>query len=476
MKKSMQKVLFWFRQDLRLQDNPGLNMAIQAGAVAPIYILDQETPGKLKMGQASLWWLHHSLHSLNESCGMNLSLYKGNALDIIPKLIEQEGFKKVFFNRCYEPWRQTQDSLLTAKLKQLGVYVETTNASLLWEPWEVNKEDGTPYKVFTPFFKSGCLNKMPPRQPEELGENARFIKLNSSDRIDSLGLIPKKDWHKTLEKHWNIGELGAQKRFATFLKEGFENYKEGRNFPIEKNVSRLSPYLHHGEISPHTVWYGAKHYAKKNNIPTKDSDHFLSELGWREFSHNLLHNFQDLPEKNFQSKFDNFPWQNDQNFLKAWQKGQTGIPIVDAGMRQLWQTGYMHNRLRMIVGSFLVKNLLIDWRYGWQWFWDCLNDAGLANNSASWQWIAGSGADAAPYFRIFNPILQGEKFDKDGEFTRRYVPELKNLPNNYLFKPWEASADVLRKANVKLGENYPAPIVDLKDSRDAALKAFEKTK
>ena len=268
-----------------------------------------------------------------------------------------------------------------------------------------------------------------------------------------------------MRPHWQIGENGANQQLQKFLKGGLENYGEGRNFPAKKNVSRLSPHLHFGEISPNQVWYASK---DQEAVP----EQFLSELGWREFSHHLLYQFPDLPTTNLQGKFDHFPWGNNPDYLKAWQQGKTGVPIVDAGMRELWETGYMHNRVRMIVASFLVKNLLVHWHLGAEWFWDCLLDADLANNSASWQWVAGCGADAAPYFRIFNPVTQGQKFDPEGEYTRRYVPELARLPGNYLFNPWEAPLSVLRDAGVSLGNSYPHPIVDLKSSRGSALAAF----
>lgn len=268
-----------------------------------------------------------------------------------------------------------------------------------------------------------------------------------------------------------MSEKGARKRLDTFLEEGICDYKEGRNFPAKRHTSQLSPYLHFGLISPNEIWYSTKECMDDTN-----SDHFLSELGWREFSYSLLYHFPQLPKKNLQQKFDRFPWKKSKRMLRAWQKGQTGYPIVDAGMRELWQTGYMHNRVRMIVGSFLVKNLLLHWRDGERWFWDCLVDADLASNSASWQWVAGCGADAAPYFRIFNPITQGEKFDPEGEYTLKYIPELKNMPKKFLYKPWEAPELVLQEAGVTLGKDYPKPIVDCKQSRETALEAFSSLK
>ena len=320
------------------------------------------------------------------------------------------------------------------------------------------------------------MNSIEPRLPNDSSslKNVNTHKLHSSS-LDSLDLMPKIEWYKGFESEWSPGEDGADKSLDEFLDSGLINYKEGRNFPSQKFVSRLSPHLHFGEISPNEVWYRAKTKETLNGIE-KSLAHFHSELGWREFSYYLLYHFPDLPSVNFQRKFDTFPWQKNDELLQLWKKGMTGYPIVDAGMRELWKTGYMHNRLRMVVGSFLVKNLLIDWREGEAWFWDCLIDADLASNSASWQWVAGSGADAAPYFRIFNPITQGLKFDPQGEYTKKYVPELKDLPNKYLFNPWEAPKEVLEVAGVELGKDYPEPIVDLKISRELALEAFATTK
>jgi deoxyribodipyrimidine photo-lyase len=468
----MKKAIHWFRQDLRLADNPSLQKAVNFGAVIPIYILDEEHSGKFFLGAASRWWLHNSLNHLNESLGKKLLLFKGDPLKIIPKLVEEEGVEGVFWNRCYEPWRLSRDTILKGNLLSLGVKVESSNGSLLWEPWEVLKSDKTPYRVFTPFYRKGCLKAEPPRAPLIKPEKIQFADVKSySLSLADLKLLPKIQWYKAMAEVWEIGEEGAQTRLNTFINEGLNNYRDGRNFPAQKCVSRLSPYLHFGEISPNQVWYSLEDFPNDNN-----SEHFKSELGWREFSYSLLYFNHNLPTENLNKKFDSFPWNKDLSLLKAWQHGRTGYPIVDAGMRQMWQTGYMHNRLRMVVASFLIKNLLIPWQEGERWFWDCLLDADLANNSASWQWVAGSGADAAPYFRIFNPVMQGEKFDEIGEFTREFVPELKDLPNKYLFKPWQASESILRSAGIVLGETYPYPIVDQAISRDEALAAFKQLK
>lgn len=463
-------VLHWFRQDLRVLDNPALHAAADAGRVLPVFILDDEDAGELASGGASRVWLHHSLKSLDQSLRNKLACFSGSAESILDRLLDEHDIEAVYWNRCYEPWRVERDQRIKEKLKKAGTAVKSFNGSLLWEPWEPLKADGTPYKVFTPFYKKGCLNAPPPREPLPAPENLEVTAIDH-DGIDGLGLLPDIRWDSKMVNHWTMGEAGAADRLQAFLDDGITDYKEGRNFPAQQYVSRLSPHLHFGEVSPNQVWYAAKDRRKGDNL-----DVFLSELGWREFSYSQLYHFPELPWKNLQSKFDRFPWRKDNDALKRWQRGQTGYPIVDAGMRELWETGYMHNRVRMIVGSFLVKNLLLHWRDGERWFRDCLFDHDLASNSAGWQWVAGCGADAAPYFRVFNPVTQGEKFDAEGEYTRHWVPELADMPKKYLFKPWEAPENVLRAAGVELGVDYPEPIVDVKASRESALAAFQSIK
>lgn len=465
-------IVVWFRQDLRIKDNPALLAAHQTGhPIVPLYILDEENCGEWKLGGASRWWLHESLKALNDALEGNLCFKAGSAQTILVDVIKGAGAEAIYWNRCYEPWRITSDAHIQETLQTKGIEVYTFNGALLFEPQTALKSDGTPYKVFTPFYQKGCLGKgNEPRRPSKAPKDLRLSSHNGVPLID-LKLLPAIPWHKKLMNHWKPGETGAQARLKTFLKNGLKHYKEGRNYPSENNVSRLSPHLHFGEISPNEVWYAAKQRMGTEGW-RKDGETFLSELGWREFSHSLLFHFPDLPRKNLQKKFNKFPWRKDQKSLKRWQQGQTGYPIVDAGMRELWETGYMHNRVRMIVGSFLVKNLMLHWHLGEDWFWDTLVDADLANNSASWQWIAGCGADAAPYFRIFNPVTQGKKFDQNGEYVRRFIPELKKMPDKYLHNPWEAPEKVLVEAGVQLGEDYPLPIVTLSDSRERALEAF----
>ena len=468
--------VMWFRQDLRLADNPALTNALEDGKTLPIFILDNFNSKEHVNGAASKWWLHHSLIKLNKSLKNKLCFFTGNPIDILDEIHKQFEISNIFWSRCYEPWRIKRDKKIKKHFNDQNVNVNTFNGSLLWEPWNIAKKDGTPYKVFTPYYRKGCLNSDKPRMPLPAPNLSNLISIDNHDlKIEDLELMPKHNWYNKMISLWSPGEEGALNKIEEFISNGLNNYKEGRNFPSNQNVSQLSPHLHFGEVSPNQVWYRAKTKEGKLGIK-KDLDHFLSELGWREFSFNLLYHFPFLPKENLQKKFDNFPWDNDKDKLKKWQKGLTGYPIVDAGMQELWQTGYMHNRLRMVVGSFLVKNLLLHWHHGERWFWDCLIDADLASNSAGWQWIAGSGADAAPYFRIFNPITQGQKFDPDGKYTRKYLPVLNDMPDKFLFNPWEAPEDVLRSAGVKLGENYPLPIVEIGSSRQKALEAFATTK
>lgn len=465
-------VIHWFRQDLRIADNPALSYSVKKGVVLPIYIFDNKNPGEFEVGSVSRWWLHHSLSSLSQSLNKNLCVYIGDPKKILIDLIEEHNIKAVYWNRCYEPWQIKRDIQIKKVLDAHNTESKSFNGSLLWEPWDILKADGTPYKVFTPYYRNGCLRATIPRVPISKPSKLKYFSdaINKTS-INKLSLLPKHGWYKKLETHWNIGEEAAQSKLKKFSSNNLTNYKKGRDFPSFNSVSRLSPHLHFGEISANQAWYAAK-----KNEDNDDLDHFLSELGWREFSHSLLYHFPELPQKNFQTKFNHFPWLEDKEKLERWQKGLTGYPLVDAGMRELWQTGYMHNRIRMIVGSFLVKNLLQHWQHGEKWFWDCLADADLANNSAGWQWVAGCGADAAPYFRVFNPITQGKKFDPSGVYTRKFIPELKRMPDKYLFNPWEAPIHVLDEAGVNLGKDYPKPIIDIKLSRERALQAYQSLK
>lgn len=463
--------IVWFRQDLRLQDNPALTRAAAAGTVLPVYILDDENAADWAMGGASRWWLHHSLLSLNRSLQGRLLVVRGNALKLLPRLARQHQARAVFWNRCYEPWRQRRDALIKQALQQDGIQVDSSNGSLLWEPWEVLKPDRTPYRVFTPYYRNGCLAAPTPALPLPVPPSLRLAQASATGDIDSLSLLPRIKWYETMAQHWQPGESAAAAMLNRFLLQGLHNYRDGRDFPGLATVSRLSPFLHHGEISPRQVWHASLRAAVGTPLEYQ-MEHFQRELVWREFSYYLLYHSPSITEQNLQPKFDRFPWRQDAESLTRWQHGLTGYPIVDAGMRELWQTGYMHNRVRMIVASFLVKNLMIHWRAGQRWFWDCLVDADLANNSASWQWVAGSGADAAPYFRIFNPVTQGMKFDASGNYVRRFVPEIAALPDRYLHDPGRCPDAVLAAAGIKLDRDYPNPVVDLASSRQRALTAF----
>lgn len=468
-------IIVWFRQDLRLADNPALLAAAQVGAVLPVYILDDVNAGADAMGGASRWWLHHSLAALNKDLQGRLRFFKGDALEVLSELVRRTGAQGVYWNRCYEPWRMERDARIKALLKEGGTDVRSFNGSLLWEPHTVLKEDGAPYKVFTPFYRKACLEKAgEPRLPSGKPDGMEYADFQGGEVLDGLGLMPDIAWYEGMAREWVPGEAGALARLATFVESGLRGYQEKRNRPDLQNVSRLSPHLHWGEISPHTAWHAVRHAEFAQGLES-DGAVFRSELGWREFSYTLLYHFHDLPRKNWNARFDGFPWLGADEggvVLERWQRGQTGYPIVDAGMRELWQTGYMHNRVRMVVASFLVKHLVLDWRCGARWFWDTLVDADMASNSASWQWVAGCGADAAPYFRIFNPVTQGSKFDPRGEYTRRFVPELARMPDKYLFAPWGAPPDILRQAGVVLGKDYPLPIVDHKTARARALEAL----
>ena len=464
--------ILWFRKDLRLKDNPALVKANLNSEILPIYILDTCNSNEGKMGAASKVWLYHSLKNLNSSLDNKLNFYKGDPIKIINKLIQSNNINGIYWNRCYEQWEIKRDKEIKKELTERGIQVKSFNGSLIREPWEVLKEDKTPYKVFTALYKKAYFFS-----DIVVKTLKKPIKINFSDKtddfnsLDSLKLLPKLPWADNIIRNWKVGEEEANLKADNFFVKGIKDYKDGRNFPFKKNVSFLSPHIHFGEISPKQLWVKANNIENNQNI-----EHFIREICWREFSYYLLYHFPNLPKDNLQIKFNNFPWKNNDDFFDTWKMGKTGYPIIDAGMRELYSTGYMHNRVRMIVASFLVKNLLVHWRKGERWFWDCLFDADLANNSASWQWVAGSGADAAPYFRIFNPVIQGQKFDEDGLYTKKYLPELKNIPKKYLFNPWEAPEDILKQANINLGVNYPKPIVGIKESREKALSAFSQIK
>ena len=470
----MSTALVWFRQDLRLTDNPAFFEACtKHETVIPIYILDEQNS---VLGEAQAWWLHHSLQALNNALvaqhGIKLVLRKGNPLEIILDLVNSAGIDGIYWNRCYEPKSIERDKKIKATVQEHGIDVSSFNGSLLNEPWTISNKTGDFFKVFTPYWKA-CRQALT-SQPEQIispNHNISYVDVRS-DEIDAWRLLPRLDWASQFPDFWTPGEEGAQLRLQEFITHHLNGYKINRDIPEKQATSHLSPHLHFGEISPWTI-LRAVEYAKLNpHCDLAGAEHFLSELGWREFSYYLLYHVPSLPYDNFKREFDAFPWHNDESLLKCWQKGMTGYPIVDAGMRELWATGYMHNRVRMIVASFLTKGLFIDWRLGADWFLDTLVDADLANNSASWQWVAGCGADAAPYFRIFNPVLQSQKFDPNGVYLRRWIPELHALNNDIIHAPWESS----NAAAIYSRINYPKPIINHSESRAKALDYYSQLK
>jgi deoxyribodipyrimidine photo-lyase len=464
--------LVWFRQDLRLADNPAWSAACAAGQAAPIYIFDDSTPAIRPIGTAGRWWLHESLSALDEALDGALILRRGDPLIELEDLIRETGARSLFWNRVYEPAAIARDKTIKASISALGVETRSFNASLLHEPWEVRTKAGAPYKMFTPYWRAASQLEVDAPLPTVLHTSiARKVGRCS---LTSWNLKPSKpDWAAHWAGLWSPGERGAVARLTSFIKEGLGGYSRGRDRPDLAYVSRLSPHLHWGEISPRQIWTALHHAVQREGARSSDCEIFLRELYWREFCHHLLYHYPELPERNWRPEFDAFPWRDDVHDLEAWRRGRTGYPFVDAGMRELWATGYMHNRVRMAAASFLVKHLRIHWREGERWFWDTLVDADLANNGANWQWVAGTGADAAPYFRIFNPAAQGRKFDPDGAYVRRWIPELRRLPNQYIHAPFAAPLETLRAAGVRLGETYPRPIVELDAGRASALAGYE---
>jgi len=475
---STASAIVWFRQDLRLADNPALAAAAaHGGPVLPVYIL--EDGGPWAPGGAARWWLHHSLAALSrdlKSLGAPLCLRSGEAEKILPQLVKEAGAGALFWNRCYEPRAVARDKALKADLSAAGIETKSFNGALLVEPWELKTGQGEPYKVFTPFWKALLAAGAPP-QPLPRPKKLDGVKGVASEALNEWELLPTQpDWAGGIRETWMPGEDGAAERLRDFLDAAAARYKGDRDRPDLAGTSRLSPHLHWGEISPRQVWQATRHAVAAGALNDSAAEAFLRQLGWRDFSHSLLFHWPDFPEKPWRGDFAAFPWQSDDEAFAAWCEGRTGYPIVDAGLRQLWATGWMHNRVRMIAASFLIKDLLISWQRGEAWFWDTLVDADLANNAAGWQWVAGCGADAAPYFRIFNPVSQGEKFDPKGRYVRQWVPEIAALPDDTIHQPWNASEDVLKKAGVTLGETYPHPIVDHKAARARALAGYEKVK
>jgi len=503
--RSGSPAIVWFRKDLRLADNPALLAARTGGRpVIPVFIWSPSEEGNWPPGAASRWWLHHSLESLDtdlHNLGSRLLLLPGPAPAALCSLAGKTGAGALFWNRRYEPAAILQEEAvmdtfdavpagpasvaqgkkdrplprrLVSCRGRTGILIQSFNAALLREPWEVSNRSGGPFRVFTPYWKS-CLSLGEPAAP--LVAPRKLVapgRMPSGLRLRQLDLLPRPDWAGGLAAEWTPGRKGASQHLRRFLKAAMAGYERRRDRPDEAGTSRLSPHLHHGEIGVREVWATARRHATVHGRPgdTSGSEEFLRQIGWREFAHHILFHFPHTPERPLREEFRSFPWRRDPGALAAWQKGRTGFPLVDAAMRELWSTGWMHNRVRMVAASFLVKDLLLPWHEGARWFWDTLVDADLANNTLGWQWTAGCGADAAPYFRIFNPANQGTKHDPHGSYTRRWVPELAELPDRWIHQPHDAPASVLATASADPGGDYPRHLVEHGAARQRALAAF----
>ena len=467
-------VIVWLRKDLRLQDNPSFHAALLGKRkIIPVFIWDPDEGGQWSPGAASRWWLHHALDSLGKDIaklGGHLLLAKGKACDILPEIARENHATTIFYGRVYDPAGLSTQEKVEESLDHAGIATESFNASLLQEPWETKNGTGKPFQVFTPYWRKSrpIIYREPATYPIQDLEfhNSPTIR----DSLDELDLLPHHPWHQKLADHWVVSETAAHEQLERTVNEVTHSYATRRNNPSVDGTSRLSPYLAWGLISPRQICRSV--LQAENEGSHRGENKFLVEIGWREFSYHLLYHFPSIPDKPLRPKYASFPWLNDLDNLKRWQYGKTGYPMVDAGMRQLYETGWMHNRVRMVVASFLVKHLLLSWTEGARWFWDTLVDADLASNTQGWQWAAGCGADAAPYFRIFNPITQGEKFDTRGTYAKKWIPPLEKLPSKWVFKPWEAPASTREECGVDLGGNYPEPCVDHSEGRARALAAL----
>jgi deoxyribodipyrimidine photo-lyase len=473
--------LLWLRRDLRVADNPALDAALRRGGpVLPVFVWAPEEEGEWPPGAATKVWLHHSLAALDadlKSRGSRLVLRRGPSFEALLALLDETGAEAVYWNRRYEPAVIARDTRIKELLRESGYTAESCKGNLLVEPQEVQNKSGAPYQVFTSFWKQAQQIAVPEpnAEPDAIPSPAAWPE---SVALGDLDLLPALNWAGGIREAWTPGAAGAQDQLQRFMDEAMHDYKLDHDRVDRPGTSRLSSHLYFGEISVRTVYHAIQHYIANEDRSglITGAEAYLRQLYWREFAHHLLFHFPHTTHEPLREQFKAFPWRSDTKTLEAWQRGQTGYPMVDAGMRELWATGWTHNRARMTVASFLVKHLLLPWQAGARWFWDTLVDADLANNSMNWQWSAGCGADAAPYFRVFNPVLQGRKFDPEGDYVRRWVPEIAGLPDAYVHAPWEAPMEDLRAAGILLGETYPKPIVDHAAARERALAAYQEIK
>lgn len=476
----MHTAIVWLRRDLRLADNPALTAAAEiANRVIPVFIWSPDEDGAWAPGSAQRWWLHHSLAALDASLrakGSRLVIRTGDSASVLNDLCRETAAEGVFWNRLYEPLAIARDRRVQTALNQQGLRTRDFNGALLFEPWDLQTGAGGAFRVFTPFWKA-CHRKAEPTVPASVPPRIGSPQSWPLDEtLVSLELLPSVAWYGEMAACWHPGEAGGHDRLERFVADALRDYGGRRDYPGVEGVSCLSPHLHFGEVSPRQAWQAVSSRGAERGMAL-GAEAFCRELGWREFAHHVLFHHPDTPTAPMDDRFAGFPWRGDhRSLLEAWQRGETGFPIVDAGMRQLWRTGWMHNRVRMIAASLLVKNLRIPWQAGTEWFWDTLVDADLANNTLGWQWAAGCGADAAPFFRIFNPVRQGDRFDPDGHYVRRWIPELASLPNRYIHCPWTLPAAMASELGFAPGRHYPDPVVDLKTSRQEALIAFESVK
>lgn len=474
----MRNIIVWFRKDLRIHDNPALWQASQEGNIIPIFIWSETEEKDYQSSEASLWWLHHSLLSLEKSLkekGLKLIYRSGESLEELSNIIEETNADTLFYNERYEPTIIERDESISKEIRSLGTEVRSFDSYLLFPPYDIKNKQNEPYKVFTSFYKNVLQRPVPRPVPYPEINNIVNHEIESLS-IHNLNLLPDIRWDKKLHSYWAPGEEGAIQRFEIFEGDGLKHYDEGRNIPSENSVSLLSPYLTWGNISVRAIWHAVERdYSADVNVK-KSLESFKRQLIWRDFAYHQLIHLPSIISKPLREQFEHFPWLDNNEDFNKWQKGMTGYPLVDAGMRELMETGVVHNRVRMVVASFLIKHLLINWTKGYDWFSETLVDFDVANNALGWQWVAGSGVETAPYFRIFNPILQSERFDAKGYYIRKWIPELSELSSKHIHQPWKAPEDVLAKANIEIGVTYPPPMIDHSFARKRALAAFDQIK